>query len=64
MNKTAGDLHCPSPTDLGPSGPISLPYDPTSDGVLSPVLPTLTVKKKVISERQDIDSGNRHPAPW
>lgn len=46
MNKTAGDLHCPSPTDLGPSGPISLPYDPTSDGVLSPVLPTLTVKKK------------------
>lgn len=44
MNKTVGDLHCPSPTDLGPSGPISLPYDPTSDGVLSPVPTTLTVK--------------------
>lgn len=51
MNKTVGDLHCPSPTDLGLSGPISLPYDPTSDGVLAPVPTTLTVKK-VISERQ------------
>lgn len=28
MNKTVGDLHCPSPTDLGPEAPSLYPMIP------------------------------------
>lgn len=63
MNKTVGDLHCPSPTDLGPQAPSLYPMIPPLMGSRLQCPPP-SLSKKVISERQDIDSGNRHPAPW
>lgn len=63
MNKTVGDLHCPSPTDLGPQAPSLYPMIPPLMGSCLQCPPP-SLSKKVISERQDIDSGNRHPAPW